>query len=266
MPARYSAGIDATGSFGRATSVGAGLWDGAEVVLAKRNGCNLNSLGQSNILLVDDRTLYREALASTLRTHGAISVRTAWDLSSIIAGVDAAQPSVVLVNTPTRRIGEILSVLLRLVPRTPVIAVAVSEHDEAAIIACAEAGVAGYHMRTDSLADLFALINAAVDGQVSCPPEVSTLLLRRLSTVAADRNPARRGPVLTGREIQILRLLEQGRSNQDIAVRLQIAVHTVKNHVHNLLTKLGVRSRSEAAALSRTLALGRGTQENWPGG
>ncbi|BBX20084.1 hypothetical protein MDUV_49440 [Mycolicibacterium duvalii] len=155
--------------------------------------------------------------------------------------------------------------LLRLAPRTPVIAVAVSEHDEAAIIACAEAGVAGYHMRTDSLADLLVLINAAAEGRISCPPEVSALLLRRLSTVTADRNLVGRDPVLTGREIQILRLLEQGRSNQDIAVRLHIAVHTVKNHVHNLLTKLGVRSRSEAAALSRSLRLGDGAQEDWLG-
>lgn len=59
--------------------------------------------------------------------------------------------------------------------------------------------------------------------------------------------------VLTAREIQILRMLELGLANQEIADKLCIAVHTVKNHVHNLLTKLGVSTRAQAAALGRTM-------------
>uniref|UniRef100_UPI0037C92ECD response regulator transcription factor n=1 Tax=Mycolicibacterium phlei TaxID=1771 RepID=UPI0037C92ECD len=57
--------------------------------------------------------------------------------------------------------------------------------------------------------------------------------------------------VLTARETQILRMVEMGLSNREIAERLCIAVHTVKNHMHSLLTKLGVSSRGEAAALCR---------------
>lgn len=58
---------------------------------------------------------------------------------------------------------------------------------------------------------------------------------------------------LTAREIQILRMLEAGLANREIAGRLCIAVHTVKNHVHSVLTKLGVSSREEAAALARNI-------------
>jgi DNA-binding NarL/FixJ family response regulator len=83
-------------------------------------------------------------------------------------------------------------------------------------------------------------------------------LLRRLSALASRRQPAAKELVLTAREAQILRMLELGRSNRDIAAQLAIAVHTVKNHVHSLLTKLGVSSRAEAAALSRTIRLNRG--------
>jgi DNA-binding NarL/FixJ family response regulator len=57
-------------------------------------------------------------------------------------------------------------------------------------------------------------------------------------------------------------MLELGRSNRDIAAQLRIAVHTVKNHVHSLLTKLGVSTRAEAAALARSTRMDRGTRKN----
>jgi DNA-binding NarL/FixJ family response regulator len=114
-------------------------------------------------------------------------------------------------------------------------------------------------MRADSLTDLLALMCKVAAGEMSCSPAVSAILLRRLSTLASQRQPAARELGLTTREAQILRMLELGRSNQDIAVQLSIAVHTVKNHVHSLLTKLRVRTRAEAAALSRSVRLHPGS-------
>jgi DNA-binding NarL/FixJ family response regulator len=134
-----------------------------------------------------------------------------------------------------------------------VIVLGASEDKESEIVGCAEAGVAGYHMRTDSLDDLLVLIHEVAAGETSCSPEVSAILLRRLSALASQRQPVAKELALTTREAQILRMLELGRSNQDIATQLSIAVHTVKNHVHSLLTKLGVSTRAEAAALSRKL-------------
>ena len=66
------------------------------------------------------------------------------------------------------------------------------------------------------------------------------ILLRRLSNLASAPQLLERDLALTTRETQILKMLELGRSNRDIAARLNIAVHTVKKHVHNLFTKLGV--------------------------
>ena len=86
-----------------------------------------------------------------------------------------------------------------------------------------------------------------------CSPRVSAILLRRLSALASQRQPTEKELVLTAREAQILKMLELGLSNRDIADQLCIAVHTVKNHVHSLLTKLGVSTRAQAAALSRTI-------------
>ncbi|WP_236950302.1 response regulator transcription factor [Mycobacterium sp. MS1601] len=144
-------------------------------------------------------------------------------------------------------------------PELRVIAIGASEADESDILACAEAGVAGYHMRSDSLGDLIVLIHDVAAGISSCPPVVSAMLLRRLSSLAAQSKTSERELVLTAREIQILRMIEMGRSNRDIADDLDIAVHTVKNHVHNLLTKLGVSTRAEAAALSRTIRFEAGS-------
>jgi DNA-binding NarL/FixJ family response regulator len=146
-------------------------------------------------------------------------------------------------------------------PGVRIIVVGLPEDDEEAIIACAEAGVAGYHMRGDSLDELIMLIHNVASGESICPPRVSAVLLRRLSNLASQPQLTGRDLVLTTRETQILKMLELGRSNRDIAKRLDIAVHTVKNHVHNLLTKLGVNTRAEAAAISRTMWSDRGARK-----
>jgi two-component system nitrate/nitrite response regulator NarL len=82
-----------------------------------------------------------------------------------------------------------------------------------------------------------------------CPPWVATVLVRRVQALAADRpQPTHR---LTPREEEILDLVGQGLSNKEIAARLYIEVTTVKNHVHNILEKLGVSRREEAVARMR---------------
>src|SRR4051812_33952036 len=108
-------------------------------------------------------------------------------------------------------------------------------------------------MRSQSLEDLLFLICKVAAGESLCSPRVSAILLRRLSALASQRQPLAEELVLTAREVQILRMLELGHSNREIAGKLCIAVHTVKNHVHSLLTKLGVSTRAQAAALSRTI-------------
>jgi DNA-binding NarL/FixJ family response regulator len=75
--------------------------------------------------------------------------------------------------------------------------------------------------------------------------------MRRVYAFAAQANPDITTDALTPREIEILELVEQGLTNQQIASRLSLTLHTVKNHVHNLLSKLGVGSRSEAVSVFR---------------
>jgi len=216
-------------------------------------------LRDERILIIDDCTLYRENLATIIALNGMTVPSEAWDLPSLVTALRGAEPSVVLLNIETRGSALLLQASMDISPSARVIVLGASEDNESEIVACAEAGVAGYHMRTDSLEDLFVLIRRVAAGETACSPRVSAILLRRLSALASQRQPAAKELALTTREIQILRMLELGRSNQDIATQLSIAVHTVKNHVHSLLTKLGVSTRAEAAALSRTIRLHQGS-------
>jgi DNA-binding NarL/FixJ family response regulator len=212
-----------------------------------------SSLRDARVLIVDDCTLYREYVADVIAAHGTPIPGVAWDLSSLIAAFERTMPRVILLNMATRDSAMLLRQAMALRPDVGVIVSGLSDDDESEIVMCAEAGVAGYHMRTDSLEDLLVLICNVAAGEYSCSPRVSAILLRRLSALASQRQPVAKELILTAREAQILRMLELGLSNRDIAAQLCIAIHTVKNHVHSLLGKLGVSSRAQAAALSRTI-------------
>ncbi|MFG1931595.1 LuxR C-terminal-related transcriptional regulator [Mycobacterium sp. NPDC048908] len=214
------------------------------------------------MLIIDDCTLFREILAGILALKGIAVAGTAWDLPSLVGAFEQTNANLVLVNMDTRGSHLLIRAAMDISPGARIIVVATPEEDEQKIIACAEAGVAGYHVRSDSLDDLIMLIHNVAGGKSICPPRVSAILLRRLSSLASQPQPAGRDLALTTREAQILKMLELGRSNSDIAARLNIAVHTVKNHVHNLLTKLGVHTRAEAAALSRAISSERGARKN----
>jgi DNA-binding NarL/FixJ family response regulator len=220
------------------------------------------SIKDARLLIIDDCTLHRESLSSTFAANGMVAPRVAWDLHSLMAVLETGFPSVILLSIGTRDSLMLLQSALRIRPDIPVIVLGVLDDDEMTIVACAEAGIAGYHLRSESLTDLIALICKIADGEAVCPPRVSAILLRRLSALAAERSPAGEELVLTEREIQILSLLELGLSNREIAARLCIAVHTVKNHVHSVLTKLGVSNRAEAASRFRALGFTVSGSEN----
>jgi DNA-binding NarL/FixJ family response regulator len=237
-----------------------GRWDmpwkgGGSTELAWEGAEGQDPLRDESILIIDDCTLYRENLAATFVLYGTAAPSVAWDLPSLVTALEDTTPRIVLVNIATRDCALLLQAAMEISPNVRVIVLGVSEDDESEIVACAEAGVAGYHTRTESLDDLLVLMRTVAAGKSFCSPRVSAILLRRLSALASQRPPAAKELVLTARESQILRMLELGLSNQDIAAQLCIAVHTVKNHVHSVLSKLGVSTRAEAAALSRTVGI-----------
>lgn len=210
----------------------------------------------STILIVDDCTLYRENLAVALSANGAASTHAAWDMASLLSAFDTCTPDIVLLSMSTKNSAALLHAMIEAHPDVKVIAVGVLEGDESTIVATAEAGVTGYHLRDESFADLLLLIREIADGESVCSPKVAAVLLRRLSLLASARKPDMGELVLTAREMQILALLEVGLSNREIANQLCIALHTVKNHVHSVLGKLGVSTRAQAVAAARAVRHG----------
>jgi DNA-binding NarL/FixJ family response regulator len=213
------------------------------------------------VLVVDDCMLFRDNLAAVIAASGAV-VSVASDLPTLVTALQDTSPDIILVNIATIDSETLLDAASRTLPNVRLIVLGVSEDDEHTIVACAEAGVAGYHTRNQSFEDLLVLMAKVASGESVCSPRVSAVLLRRLSSLASAREPATKELVLTTREAQILQMLRVGMSNRDIATQLSIAVHTVKNHVHSLLSKLGVSTRAEAAALSHGPRRTPGAQRN----
>jgi two-component system, NarL family, nitrate/nitrite response regulator NarL len=197
------------------------------------------------IFILSPVRIYHEGLSHVLAAEPAIRVLgTAAALEDAVAlreeGVD-----VVLFDVGARHGVAGLRELARY-EGLRVIALGVVE-DQESVIACAEAGIAGYVTPHSSLPELVQTIQAAVRGDFSCPPHIAAGLLRRLAAVAPREMPVSQAR-LTLREREIVSLIERGLSNKEIARRLGIQVATVKNHVHNILDKLGVARRADAVA------------------
>lgn len=218
-------------------------------------GSTSHHVPHSHLLVIDDSALYRECLLGVLTARQSFSAHgMTWDPTSLIAAMQTTRPDVILLGGSICHSAVLIKQIRQINPAVRVIVTGLPEEDESIIVACAQAGAAGFHLRSESLTDLLALIHAVADGRQYCSPTISGILLRHMSEAAAQRRrPAPKGSVLTAREMQILHMLESGLANRDIADRLCIAVHTVKNHVHSVLTKLGVSSREQAAALARKM-------------
>src|SRR5262245_28521015 len=132
-------------------------------------------------------------------------------------------------------------------PLVKIVALAVRE-DEQDLVTCAAAGVAGYVTRGASVDDLIQALDGVARGELLCSPQTAATLWRRLAAFARGDGAGEHANLLTPREREIGTLLEAGLSNKEIAVRLGIEVATVKNHVHNVLEKLQVHRRAQAAA------------------
>ena len=209
--------------------------------------------------LIAGRTrVHREALAVALsQARGVRVLGTASHREEILARLVEAPPDIVLVDFATPEAATIVAEIRRRTPSVKVVAITLGE-TEAEVIQLAEAGVAGYVLPDGSLEDLIIAVESAVRGELYCPPRVAFTLLRRvgaiaLGSVTASKEQAALSPVheLTGREREILQLVDQGMSNKQIARHLGIEVATAKNHVHNILQKLHVHRRIDASSWYR---------------
>ena len=194
---------------------------------------------------------YREGLAEILgKLPDVAEVATATDGRDGLAHVRQFSPHIVLLDMSLQDSSEIARALVRIAPEAKVVALGVPE-TEAHVVACAEAGVAGYVPRDGSLDDLVTSVRAVARGEIVCSAKISASLMRRVAVLAQLGEAARPIARLTTREKEIVDLIALGLANREIAGQLGIELCTVKNHVHHILEKLGVRHRADVSTYVR---------------
>jgi two-component system, NarL family, nitrate/nitrite response regulator NarL len=200
-------------------------------------------------MIIGTVRLYCDGLALALERREDLAV-----VGTVTGGTDLHErirmspPTVVVIDVQSREMIEAIRVIRSEWPEIRTIAFAIDESSDS-LIQCAEAGVSGYVTCDGGVEDLVKAIKAVVQEQVVCPPRLAASLLRRLASHAERRSTAADHETpLTAREGQVLDLICEGLSNKEIAQVCSISEATVKNHVHNLLEKQKVRSRSQLAA------------------
>jgi DNA-binding NarL/FixJ family response regulator len=203
-----------------------------------------------NVMVVSDVRLYREGLAGSLAQRHRLAVVCTANNVDDMGRLDACDPDIVVLDMSARGSLDVIRRISSSASRARVIAFAVEE-TERDVLLCAEAGAAGYVPCDGTIDNLVDTIHSVARGELLCSPRIAATLFRALHVQVPKPEVDRLALTLTAREREIAPLIDRGLSNKEIAAHLRIEVATVKNHVHNLLEKLQVASRGEAAARLR---------------
>src|SRR6188508_1391048 len=202
------------------------------------------------ILIADDHSVVRQGLRMFLGLDPELEViGEARDGAEALQRAHELHPDVVLIDLLMPVMDGIAAIgaIRRELPDVEVIALT-SVLDDSSVVGAVRAGAIGYLLKDTEADDLCRAIKAAAAGQVQLSPKAAARLMRE---VRVPDSPE----ALTEREVDVLRLLAQGQANKQIARNLQIGEKTVKTHVSNILAKLGVPSRTQAALYAVRIGL-----------
>ncbi|HEY6628547.1 MAG TPA: response regulator transcription factor [Acidimicrobiia bacterium] len=202
----------------------------------------------SSVVIVDDAELFREALRAAFAQEG-FDVRAV--AADAMKGIDITrehQPDLVMLDLlmPGMSGLEVVGTIIKASPRTKVVLLTSSESAED-LLAAVKAGASGYLTKDTPLPRLVAAMHDVIDGGAAVSPAMGGKLFTALRDLLKHSGMmSARVPELTGRELEILGLVGNGKTSREIAEELFISENTVRNHVRNVLDKLGLRSRFEA--------------------
>jgi DNA-binding NarL/FixJ family response regulator len=201
------------------------------------------------VLLVDDHDLFRTGLRNLLEEQAVQVVGEAADGMQAIRMVRELAPDVVVMdlNMPGMTGVEATRQVTSLAPLTRVVVLTISDQDEDVMNAIL-AGACGYLMKDSSIQDLMQGIRAAAVGESLISPHIAAKVLQRMrATGTNEADAAMIRAELSDREIEVLKLIANGKDNAQIAADLHISPKTVKNHISNILMKLQIDNRIQAA-------------------
>jgi DNA-binding NarL/FixJ family response regulator len=202
------------------------------------------------VLVADDQAVFRKGLFAVLDAEDDIEVvAEAGDGESAIARAEELAPDVVLMDVRMPKVDGIEAArqIRDLLPTTRILMLTVSDEEDD-LYEAIKAGANGYLLKEISIEEVADAIHAVVQGQSLISPSMASKLLSEFSSLArqAAEKSQLPAPVLTARELEVLKLVATGMTNKDVADQLYISENTVKNHVRNILEKLHLHSRMEA--------------------
>jgi DNA-binding NarL/FixJ family response regulator len=202
----------------------------------------------ASVLVVDDAELFREALRAVFVQEGFDVVGVAADAMTGIDLTREFEPDLVMLDLlmPGMSGLEIVGTIIKASPTTRVVLLTASESAED-LLAAVKAGASGYLTKDTPLPRLVDAMNDVLEGGAAVSPAMGGKLFSSLRDLLRHHGSASaRQPELTGRELEILTLVGVGNTSKEIADQLYISENTVRNHVRNILDKLGMKSRFEA--------------------
>lgn len=207
-----------------------------------------------DILICIESRIYREGLELLLSRRPDVSKVRAFDSRSAIGEMSAKRAcDVILVDVslgadgaaPSAQIGDAYNNA----NGVPIVALGFNEA-ESEVLDLIEAGATAFVSKGDSIDDLIGIVESAARGEARLSPHIVHMMQERLARMSCDRRAGSQGlNKLSPRERHILDLVGQRLSNKEIARTLGLEVSTIKNHVHNIIAKLGVKNRTQAAAM-----------------
>ena len=201
------------------------------------------------VLLVDDHDLFRTGLRTLLEEQGVEVVGEAANGDEAVDLVAEHAPDVVLMDLemPGKRGIEATRDIVSVAPLTRVVVLTISDQD-ADVMDAVIAGACGYLLKDASIQELLRGIAAASKGESLISPSIASKVLQRVRASSPDMAAAETLLTqLSERELQVLKLIANGKDNAQIAGELFISAKTVKNHISNILLKLSIENRIQAA-------------------
>ncbi len=202
----------------------------------------------TTVLVVDDAVLFQAGLISALGGAGFDVVGEAQDAMAAVAKAEQLQPDIVVLDVLMPGISglEVVDKIIAAAPKTKVVLLTSSESGED-LLAAVRSGAMGYIVKTTPLPELVAGIEAVVHGGAVVSPAMLGKLFGTVAQLLRHKDlVSARKPSLTGREVEVLQFIARGLTSREIGDHLYISENTVKNHVRNILDKLGLHSRGEA--------------------
>ncbi|HEX3255911.1 MAG TPA: response regulator transcription factor [Gaiellaceae bacterium] len=206
-------------------------------------------LDELRVLVVDDHDLFRTGLRNLLEEQGVNVVGEAGDGEAAIRLAADLAPDVVIMDLNMPGVGgvETTRKLSGLAPLSRVVVLTISDDDDD-VMNAVMAGACGYLLKDSSIQDLIGGIRAAAAGESLISPQIAAKVLQRLRAQSKDDDAAETiRAELSDRELEVLKLIANGKDNAQIAKELFISPKTVKNHISNILMKLQIENRIQAA-------------------